>query len=587
MKQFLKESVIFFYRYFVILMTWAAFLFINHPLLASLDTDFQYNSRITVSHTMIPGSTDWVNYPLMLDIESNTELRSTANGGKIESPNGWDIAFAPTQTSEAFEQFKFYIEKYDAATGKLIVWVQVTLSATENTEFYLFYGQSGVLANPSTSQVWTEANYIGVWPLSDTPGSGTVKDAAGLSSAGSAFGNVAIDLNGVLGSAYSFDGTGDYVTIPDNATIEPTGSFTISTWFKSNGSQNEYAKIFSKGRLSSPYASYTLEMRPNSAFTTYNREVGFQTGRTSGNHVLTDSNGNSIDDIEDGEWYYFVGIIEYTGATYVQTMYLNGVQISTASNTSAINYYNPTTYPLTIGGIYDGGINNEFNGSIDELRISSVARAPEYLNTEMNNLACGAAFITLENISVGCALPEILPITLTDFIVKETQGIAELRWSTSMEKNNDYFTLERSADGTLFEVIGKVPGAVNSAELLHYSYYDRRPLAGISYYRLKQTDLDGKFSYSKAISLTLSHNPPLRLLCYPNPAKEIVHIQLSEMVAVQLISLINSAGTTYKISPNTGKDGEITIDISSLPRGFYILQIETATLHYQEKLMLQ
>lgn len=586
MKPFLPAPATFLNKYFVILMTWATFLFFYHPLLASLDADFQYNSRITVSHTMIPGTTDWVNYPLMLDIEANAELRSTANGGKIESPNGWDIAFAANETSDAAEQFKFYIEKYDAATGELIVWVQVTLSATENTEFYMFYGQSGVLANPSSAQVWTEANYIGVWQLSDAPGSGTVIDATGLNSAGSTFGNVAIDPNGVLGSAYSFDGSGDYVTVPDNATLEPTGSFTISAWFKSDGGQKDYAKIFAKGRLSSPYASYTLEMRPNAAFTTYDREVGFQTGRTSGSHVLTDSNVNGIDDIEDGEWYHFVGTFEYTGSTYVQMMYLNGAQIATASNTSAINYYNPTNYPLTIGGIYDGGINNEFNGSIDELRISGVARTPEYLNTEMNNLACGAAFITLENISVGCALPEILPITLINFDVKATTGGAQLRWSTSSEKNNDYFTLERSANGTLFEEIGRVPGAINSAETLHYSYIDLRPLAGISYYRLKQTDLDGKFSYSKAISLTLDdvhHN----VRCYPNPATETVHIQLSEAGAIQRVSLSNSSGNLQVTSFKADKAGELIIDISSLPRGFYVLLVETPTTHYREKLVLQ
>src|SRR5690606_17723091 len=107
MKRFLPAPAIFFYRYFVILMTWAIFLLFYHPSLASLDADFQYNSRITVSHTMIPGTTDWVNYPLMLDIEANAELRSTANGGKIESSNGWDIAFAPGETSDASEQFEF------------------------------------------------------------------------------------------------------------------------------------------------------------------------------------------------------------------------------------------------------------------------------------------------------------------------------------------------------------------------------------------------------------------------------------------------------------------------------------------------
>jgi len=77
----------------------------------------------------------------------------------------------------------------------------------------------------------------------------------------------------------------------------------------------------------------------------------------------------------------------------------------------------------------------------------------------------------------------------------------ELYWVTSNEINNDYFTIEKSNDGINFEIVEIILGAGNSDILLEYSFVDKNPINGISYYRLKQTDFDGKFEYSDIISV--------------------------------------------------------------------------------------
>jgi hypothetical protein len=89
----------------------------------------------------------------------------------------------------------------------------------------------------------------------------------------------------------------------------------------------------------------------------------------------------------------------------------------------------------------------------------------------------------------------VLPIELLSFTPDIKADRIELNWTTGTEINNDYFTIERSRDMYGWEVLGFVPGAGNSSVPLSYSFSDLRPLDGLAYYRLKQTDFDGQFEY--------------------------------------------------------------------------------------------
>jgi hypothetical protein len=89
----------------------------------------------------------------------------------------------------------------------------------------------------------------------------------------------------------------------------------------------------------------------------------------------------------------------------------------------------------------------------------------------------------------------ILPIDLLSFVSVIKPDRIFLNWTTGSEINNDYFTLERSRDLYGWEVLGFVEGAGNSSVPIDYSFSDLRPLDGLAYYRLKQTDFDGAFKY--------------------------------------------------------------------------------------------
>jgi len=115
-----------------------------------------------------------------------------------------------------------------------------------------------------------------------------------------------------------------------------------------------------------------------------------------------------------------------------------------------------------------------------------------------------------------------LPIELTYFEAVENGQQVELSWETASEIDNDYFTIERSQDGIHFEAIEKVLGAGNSTQTIEYSTVDKSPYNGVSYYRLKQTDYNGEFSYSEIEVVNFSKSDEIAV--YPNPVKEVLNI---------------------------------------------------------------
>ena len=115
-------------------------------------------------------------------------------------------------------------------------------------------------------------------------------------------------------------------------------------------------------------------------------------------------------------------------------------------------------------------------------------------------------------------LVQALPVKLVSFNVSKSNNSDELmlEWQTATELNNDYFKIQRSRDGYIFNDIGKVNGAGTSSQLLNYSFLDNRPLNGANYYRLIQFDFDGAFKYSKIRHIDINKHTS-SIVLYPNP----------------------------------------------------------------------
>lgn len=111
----------------------------------------------------------------------------------------------------------------------------------------------------------------------------------------------------------------------------------------------------------------------------------------------------------------------------------------------------------------------------------------------------------------------VVPVELTSFSARASNDIVELEWITASELNNDFFTVERSLDGETFEKVIDIPGKGTTNEQHTYKTLDTEPFSGKSYYRLRQTDYDGKFEYSSLVLVQLETNNLLKFKIYPNP----------------------------------------------------------------------
>lgn len=126
-----------------------------------------------------------------------------------------------------------------------------------------------------------------------------------------------------------------------------------------------------------------------------------------------------------------------------------------------------------------------------------------------------------------------LPLELVFFGGECVSANAQLYWQTASETNNDFFTLERSDNGTSFYTVGTLDGAGNSNSSISYEYRDPNPITNVSYYRLKQTDFNGANKTSPLISVAQCLDTESELLVYPIPASDAVFISMPGFNASQ------------------------------------------------------
>jgi len=183
----------------------------------------------------------------------------------------------------------------------------------------------------------------------------------------------------------------------------------------------------------------------------------------------------------------------------------------------------------------------------------------------------------IDNVVVSCDGCSTLPVELTSFeVTKKGNSEVHLEWETASELNNDFFTIERSIDAENWQEIGQIDGAGNSQQTLNYDTLDRTPLKGTSYYRLKQTDFDGSFTYSDIRSVNFEKGASV--LLYPNPAKTTLTIQ-GEAAAIKEILIFNATGqnVTKRLSRLVDDKETIVFDLTALPSGIYFVKTKEGT----------
>jgi hypothetical protein len=179
--------------------------------------------------------------------------------------------------------------------------------------------------------------------------------------------------------------------------------------------------------------------------------------------------------------------------------------------------------------------------------------------------------------------PLVLPIELLSFTAMPKGEGVICEWKTASETNNEYFDVEKSIDSREFESIGRIKGfgMGTSTNERNYSLTDQQICNGIQYYRLRQVDFDGQYSYSDVIAVDCSNDKDF-LKVFPNPAKSAVTVSFYQIekgiVRLECIDIIGKV-VKDELRPAVTGYNRIDIDISDLSKGIYYLRIQEKSEH--------
>lgn len=196
--------------------------------------------------------------------------------------------------------------------------------------------------------------------------------------------------------------------------------------------------------------------------------------------------------------------------------------------------------------------------------------------------------LTNWGLRVCSSVPSSLPVNWLTFTANKNQNkTVALQWSTVNEINNSYYEIEKSIDGTTYINIGKID-AGNLPGLQQYLFNDLKPYSRDNFYRLKQFDKDGKYSFSKIVKVYMDETSG-QYIVYPNPAINKSTVRVLTPARQLTISLTDASGKlVYQKSAGSVKTGEeFEIPVKGFGKGLYVLSLATEKGTMNEKVIIQ
>ena len=235
-----------------------------------------------------------------------------------------------------------------------------------------------------------------------------------------------------------------------------------------------------------------------------------------------------------------------------------------SSSTCALSISNLCTVGFSsVGGTVIAGPTAGL-GSI--ITVNNPGGATMYRMTH-NGLGAGSRVTLLDCFVLGSGSC-VLPIELNEFKAKCNNSIVNMSWETTTEKNNNYFTIERSVNGYEWADIGTVKGSGNSASPKYYTFTDPKPISNLLYYRLRQTDYNNEQTSSKMVSVNLCRQLS-DIVLYPNPATDEITVSGDH---IQGIGLFDAYGSEI-IRLSDLNEENIKINTSQLQKGIYFVKV--------------
>jgi MSHA biogenesis protein MshQ len=327
-----------------------------------------YRKEITLNASEVPSSQ--TNFPVLISFASDSDLAADAQD------DGDDILFTSGMTKLNHE-----IERFNGSTGELKAWVNVTsLSSRYNTKIYMYYGNSTCGNQQNITGVW-DSNFVLVQHLDET--SGLHYDSTSNGNNGTVGPGVTRNATGMIDGADDFTGTLDHVNVSDSSSLDMSSAGSLEAWINIS-SYKDFAGVIHKGELRNwSDEAYSLQF--------WYAPVGRITLYVYGTVTQAQLDSNTV--LSTGAWYHVVGTWDAGGMQVCVNGRLDtsGLDTTSARNTAGgVNIgsqldeeYNPTY------------LNCPFDGIMDEVRISKVARSADWIETCYNNQHSPSTFYTV------------------------------------------------------------------------------------------------------------------------------------------------------------------------------------------------
>lgn len=231
-------------------------------------------------------------------------------------------------------------------------------------------------------------------------------------------------------------------------------------------------------------------------------------------------------------------------------MHIGANSILIVESNGSLTLYGPASmigdglFQIDSGAIVNIGRNLDLTGNATVIN-NGFLTIGEDLTFEGSSLLCGTGVLDVIGNIIGgapCASMSVLPIELTYFKGTLNQNTVELIWETASEINNDFFEIEKSMNGIDYTLVKRIDSKAingNSSLNLKYLIIDEFPYQGISYYRLKQTDLDRQYKYSSTISIDFSKKA-FDVTFFPNPNKGELFVQYTSTDNINAILILKN-----------------------------------------------
>jgi subtilisin-like proprotein convertase family protein len=407
------------------------------------------------------------------------------------------------------------------------------------------------------------------------------------------------------------NGNGTYAATLNSWEIEfrdtPGGDRTSSIWVTNSESgytayddcsaaikMDKYHNYYGRTRLTYTCNTATDPLISGTVGTPWNVTGGNRTNMTMDNSIwysfMTDAAGGSVD-------VNFTYISKYAGTGYQATVVDAGSGACVAANWNIVtgnSYIHNKTWGNTYDPISGATIGNAiiYNSII---KCTGLAANKVYYicvdgngNTLGTNCTGGTpqSDVDFQIEATGAVKTNYssLPIELRSFsgLCKDEKKF--LNWSTYSETNNDFFTIEKTSDLIHYSFVGKIEGAGSSNYIHEYDFSDESFTSEVVYYRLKQTDYDGKYEYFGPIAVACNNKNGNLINIYPNPARNFVIISNlpTNTERVELTDLLGN----LLLSDSTVVENKIELKSLNLAKGLYLLKIESDYQTYIRKVLI-